>query len=1150
AAAATASNDFETGANSFTLDVVALDAAGNTSAPTAVTVNVTDLNDNAPAIDDAVVSLDENVAAGTAVTNVNDSFTNSDLDRDGDAITYSITNGNGDGIFTIDAATGAISIATGKTLDYETASQHVLTVTASDGTLSDTAAITVNVNNLPDTPPSITNSSQLVSETGLKSATDADTSNLATGKVTITHDSATTVTLVTPSATVLKSGGTTVNWTLSTDGKILTGSAGSEAVITISIDDLGNYTINLLKPIDHPDITSADVLNLNVGVMVKDAYNNESTGTLTVQIQDDVPTAAPGAISIDIPVSSINVSGLEAGFVNAVSSSGGTSGLTQTNTDTDSYMDRISWGTGTTQSGYAFVDNETLRSSGPSLPDSDFKLGTFTHNNFPVSGTTLSSVDLVVKLTVMIDGIPTTVEHTVKLNHEETPNNAANTQDPANDDIIRLDNSTLIRQFTVGDRTFEFEIKGFLDPVTGNVVTTIYTTENAASSFDLYAVVKSTDGLPLNSGDISTVTTTGADGDVLISGSDASVSWTDATQQADGSFTIVNEFGTFTGWADGRYRFEVSRTARDNFDADQTENLTFNYIVTDGDGDTDTSTVTVTLDGQKVLPHVPEVEQDAQTIVLSKEVGTQATANLGIEVGRDTNGASMKITAVNDTSLNGTLATATVVVNGVTQTVRLTSGGVPLVYRELADGSLEAVKQGTNEVVFKISGDAIQGTYSVEMIGILDTVTSYTETAPGSSGTANFSFSANNGTPVINSTIGDVKLTLSAFLDKAGENGVKDGNDSTANVVINTSNGRGISVDNTSWNNGNSSDLQFIQNNTQTNNSSDGTHGEKLVLDFSANVADGRKITEIGLTLNQFGDRVPGWFGAPGDEDKAHITVFYTDGTSQVVDVTAVSRTLTQGENGDTGTQYVTITAQAEKSIASLVIGAGDTASQFSVDRAINVKWAIDDATVTRPLDQDALTLHFGATVTDGTGDSANTDFSVIIDPDTTLQGTSSDDTLTGSSQADTLIGGLGDDILYGQGGNDILIGGEGNDILYGGSGADTFVWQAGDFGNDVIKDFNIGEGDRIDLSDLLQGEEAENAPDITQYLRVDTATSTLLISSTGVLDATGSNADVTIKLENGADPINLNPGNLSQADLVNSLIAGGDLAMIKVDHT
>ena len=256
--------------------------------------------------------------------------------------------------------------------------------------------------------------------------------------------------------------------------------------------------------------------------------------------------------------------------------------------------------------------------------------------------------------------------------------------------------------------------------------------------------------------------------------------------------------------------------------------------------------------------------------------------------------------------------------------------------------------------------------------------------------------------------------------------------------------------------------------------------------------------------------------------------MFYTDGTSQVINVTADSRNWLQGQNGDTGTQYVTVTAPSGKTIQSLVIGAGDTESQFSLDSTISVKWDIDDATVTSPLDEDSLTLNFGATVTDGTGNSANTDFSVIIEQDQNLQGTNGNDALMGSSQADTLIGG------------------EGDDILFGGSGADTFIWQAGDLGNDVIKDFNASEGDRIDLRDLLQGESDSN---ILNYLRVNTSDSTLEISTTGQFNAGGS-ADVTIKLENGDIPVDLSSYGSTSSAIVNSLIAGGDLALIKVDHT
>ena len=163
-----------------------------------------------------------------------------------------------------------------------------------------------------------------------------------------------------------------------------------------------------------------------------------------------------------------------------------------------------------------------------------------------------------------------------------------------------------------------------------------------------------------------------------------------------------------------------------------------------------------------------------------------------------------------------------------------------------------------------------------------------------------------------------------------------------------------------------------------------------------------------------------------------------------------------------------------------------------------------------------------------------------------TIIGGSDGSIFTGGAGNDYISGGAGSDSLNGGAGNDILIGGEGNDILFGGAGADTFVWHAGDIGDDVITDFNIGEGDQIDLRDLLQGE--ENAGDISQYLRVDTSTSTLLISSTGVLNPDGSNADVTVKLENGGAPIDLSSYGSTSSQIVNSLIAGSD-PTIKIDH-
>ncbi len=141
----------------------------------------------------------------------------------------------------------------------------------------------------------------------------------------------------------------------------------------------------------------------------------------------------------------------------------------------------------------------------------------------------------------------------------------------------------------------------------------------------------------------------------------------------------------------------------------------------------------------------------------------------------------------------------------------------------------------------------------------------------------------------------------------------------------------------------------------------------------------------------------------------------------------------------------------------------------------------------------------------------------------------------------DELNGGKGNDILYGQGGNDVLIGGEGDDILFGGAGKDTFVWQQDDVGRDVIKDFTRSGSDKdlIDLSDLLS-DVAET--DLTNYLRLDTDSSSLLISTTGTFGK-GGQADITIQVENSGGHA------FTSSDTINSLIAGGDLTLVKTNQ-
>ena len=138
--------DFETNPT-FSLTIQVEDT-GTLTDTASVTINLNDLNE-APTINDAAFNVDENATNGTAVGNV--PVTDPDA---GDTHVYSITAGNTGGAFAIDN-TGNITVANLTALNFETTPVFTLTVQIKDqgGTgLTDTATITVNLNDLNDAP--------------------------------------------------------------------------------------------------------------------------------------------------------------------------------------------------------------------------------------------------------------------------------------------------------------------------------------------------------------------------------------------------------------------------------------------------------------------------------------------------------------------------------------------------------------------------------------------------------------------------------------------------------------------------------------------------------------------------------------------------------------------------------------------------------------------------------------------------------------------------------------------------------------------------------------------------------------------------------------------------------------------------------------
>ena len=78
------------------------------------------------------------------------------------------------------------------------------------------------------------------------------------------------------------------------------------------------------------------------------------------------------------------------------------------------------------------------------------------------------------------------------------------------------------------------------------------------------------------------------------------------------------------------------------------------------------------------------------------------------------------------------------------------------------------------------------------------------------------------------------------------------------------------------------------------------------------------------------------------------------------------------------------------------------------------------------------------------------------------LFGDSGNDHIIGGHGWDRLFGGEGNDFLEGGDGDDVMIGDAGDDLMIGGAGKDHFVFR-GNFGNDVIREFELDK-DVIDL--------------------------------------------------------------------------------------
>ena len=237
--------DFE-GQAEYTFEVIATDAANNSSVPHAVTLAVNNIDDTAPAVtsDADAGAIDENSGAGQVIYTASAEDDSSDVEAGG-PISYSLAAGSDAGL-SINSATGAVTLSANPDADAKSVYSFAVIATDAAGNASDAQSVTLDINNLDDTAPTITS--------GSVAAEIEENSGAGQPVYTATADDSADV-----------SGGVTFSL------------AGADAA-AFSIDENSGEVILT----DDPDYEAKSSYEFDV--VATDAANNSSSKTVTLAI--------------------------------------------------------------------------------------------------------------------------------------------------------------------------------------------------------------------------------------------------------------------------------------------------------------------------------------------------------------------------------------------------------------------------------------------------------------------------------------------------------------------------------------------------------------------------------------------------------------------------------------------------------------------------------------------------------------------------------------------------------------------------------------------------------------------------------------------------------------------------------------------------
>ncbi len=247
------------------------------------------VQNSAPVLNDTTLTVPENSLLNTLVGTI------TATDADNNPLTYSITAGNpnldGDGIsaFTINNS-GQIRVADPDDIDFEVNPNNPLTVTVSDGSLTDTAIITVNLTDVIETPnrPPVANDATF-------SLVKTSPVNTTVGTVTATDPDNNPLTYSITAGNSDSDGDNTKAFSISNAGVITVADPDDissqtnpfNLTVTVSdgnLSDTAAITVNLTSPVNRPPVVNNAVFSIS-----KTSPNGTVVGTINATDPDNNP---------------------------------------------------------------------------------------------------------------------------------------------------------------------------------------------------------------------------------------------------------------------------------------------------------------------------------------------------------------------------------------------------------------------------------------------------------------------------------------------------------------------------------------------------------------------------------------------------------------------------------------------------------------------------------------------------------------------------------------------------------------------------------------------------------------------------------------------------------------------------------------------